>query len=43
MVVGFLAQFKDLRYLSLDNKKYGPKVQDLIVTITKEATKLEIV
>ena len=43
MVVGFLAQFKDLRYLSLDKKKYGPKVQDLIVTITKEATKLEIV
>ena len=42
MVVGFLTQFKDLHYLSLDNKKYGPKVQDLIVTITKEATKLEI-
>lgn len=41
MVVGFLAPFKDLCYLSLD-KKYCLKVQDLIVTITKKATKLEI-
>jgi hypothetical protein len=37
-----MPRFRNLRYLTLEHDEFGPNVQELIIRITREATKLEV-
>ena len=41
-VFEYVPRFKNLRYLGLENQKFGPKLQELIVGIALEAANLEV-
>jgi hypothetical protein len=41
-ILSHMPQFRNLRYLTFEHDEFGPTIQDLIIRITREAAKLEV-